>query len=193
MSERRKARQPTSRRPRSIRRPLVWLAAWLVAGLATVAAAHAMDSMDASALPAPQGEVVLIVEGAISRANTPTGAHLDLAMIQALPARVVHTATSVTDGVRKFEGPLMRDLLKLVGARGVTARAEALNDYSVDIPIADFRDHDVIVATHMDGKKLTRTDKGPLWIVYPRDGKRLLQDIRYDYRWVWQLNRITIK
>ena len=36
-------------------------------------------------------------------------------------------------------------------------------------------------------------DKGPFWIVYPRDQHEVLQDIRYDYRWVWQLDSLQVK
>ncbi|MCI2394477.1 hypothetical protein [Aliiroseovarius sediminis] len=45
----------------------------------------------------------------------------------------------------------------------------------------------------MDDKALERSDKGPLWIVYPRDAHKELQDIRYDYRWVWQLSELAVK
>lgn len=71
--------------------------------------------------------------------------------------------------------------------------AIALNDYAVDIPTADFYAYDVLVAYRMDGATLNRNDKGPLWIVYPRDDHAALQDIRYDYRWVWQLYRLDVQ
>jgi hypothetical protein len=45
----------------------------------------------------------------------------------------------------------------------------------------------------MDGQTLSRDDKGPLWIVYPRDDHEALQDIRYDYRWVWQLYQLDVQ
>ena len=58
---------------------------------------------------------------------------------------------------------------------------------------ADFERFDVLVATHMDGERLLPSDKGPLWIVYPRDAHTELQDIRYDYRWVWQLVELEVR
>jgi len=45
----------------------------------------------------------------------------------------------------------------------------------------------------MDGERLLPSGKGPFWIVYPRNDVRQLQDIRYDYRWVWQLHQLTVK
>lgn len=144
-------------------------------------------------LPLPVGEVLLVVDGAINRANVSGEAHLDIGIIQSLPRHSLQTTTSVTDGVRQFDGHLMRDLLNLLLVEGEVVTALALNNYSVDIPISDFHDYDVLLATHMDGERLLPTGKGPFWIVYPRDTWRKLQDIRYDYRWVWQLHRLTVK
>jgi hypothetical protein len=95
--------------------------------------------------------------------------------------------------VRKFDGFLMRDLLKLVGAEGATVSASALNDYVIEFAAEEFERFDVLVAYEMDGEPLLPSDKGPLWIVYPRDQHPELQDIRYDYRWVWQLRRLDIR
>ncbi|PTW55681.1 hypothetical protein C8N35_1124 [Breoghania corrubedonensis] len=110
--------------------------------------------------------------------------------LEALPRHTVDTHTSVTDGVRHFEGPLMRDVLAAAHFSGKEVLAIALNDYEVTIPVSDFERFDVIAALEMDGEILTARDRGPVWIVYPRDAHAELQDIRFDYRWVWQLTRI---
>ncbi|AML53630.1 hypothetical protein RC74_10910 [Falsihalocynthiibacter arcticus] len=120
-------------------------------------------------------------------------AALDRAMLEALPVTTIETSTVVTDGTHSFTGFLMRDLLDHLGATGDSVTAIALNDYAVEIPMIDFYDYDVIVATHMDGQALNRADKGPFWIVYPRDNHPALQDIRYDYRWVWQLYQLNVQ
>ncbi|HMB10471.1 molybdopterin-dependent oxidoreductase [Saliniramus sp.] len=118
---------------------------------------------------------------------------LTRADLEALPQHVIETHTVVTDGLRRFEGPLMRDLLDHVGAVGDTVVARALNDYEITIPVADFEDYDVVAALTMDGERLSPRDRGPIWIVYPRDDHAELQDIRYDYRWVWQLASLVVK
>lgn len=150
-------------------------------------------TVNTNTLSNPASEIQLMLDGAIKHGNAVGVVELSLEMIQQLPQRVLHTGTAVTDDIHKFEGPLMRDLLELVGAYGEITRAIALNGYSVDIPSSDFYNYDVILATHMDDKQLQPNDKGPYWIVYPRDQVHKLQDIRYDYRWVWQLKRLTIK
>ncbi|WP_220250848.1 molybdopterin-dependent oxidoreductase [Billgrantia montanilacus] len=147
----------------------------------------------ADTLPVPEGKVLLSVSGKIGKTNVDSEAHFDRTMLEALPRQTLHTSTVVTDGVNRFEGFLMSDLLAHVGAQGERAEARALNDYVVDIPLEDFRDFEVLVADSMDGERLTPRDKGPLWIVYPRDDHSELQDIRYDYRWVWQLESLDIR
>jgi hypothetical protein len=103
------------------------------------------------------------------------------------------TSTNWTDGQQVFEGVPMRKLLDAVGAAGTTAKAIALDDYTNDIPISDFRQYPVLLAWSMNGKPLTLRDKGPLWIVYPRDEYSELQDATLDQHWVWSLKTIIIK
>tara|TARA_R100000365_G_C2697008_1_gene36833 strand:+ start:67 stop:603 length:537 start_codon:yes stop_codon:yes gene_type:complete len=145
------------------------------------------------ALADPVNEIVLTMTGNMDLAKFDGRAVFDQAMLDALPTTVLETSTVVTDGVKRFDGFLMRDLLDHVGAEGEIVTARALNDYVIDIPMADFERFDVLVATHMDGARLLPSDKGPLWIVYPRDAHTELQDIRYDYRWVWQLVELEVR
>lgn len=169
-----------------------WLLSVLVAAIpavVTLSVAHAQDE----ALPVPDGEVILTISGQIMRTNGDGMAVFDEAMLASLPPTALQTTTVVTDGVKQFDGFLMRDLLTLIGAKGETVTATALNDYIIDIPIVDFERFDVLVATHMDGQRLLPSDLGPLWIVYPRDDHAELQDIRYDYRWIWQLVRLDVE
>lgn len=151
------------------------------------------DSKASAAMPMPTGPVILTVDGAIMRTNFPGEARFDMQMVESLPRHTLHTTTSVTDGVRQFDGVLMRDVMAYVGAGGTTVLAVALNDYQVDIPVSDFSNYGVMLATRMGGERLKANDKGPLWIVYPRDDYSQLMDIRYDVRWVWQLDRLTLK
>lgn len=146
-------------------------------------------------LPKPTGKVVLEISGQITNTNRDGVAAFDSAMLEALGRHVVTTSTVWTErGPHQFEGVLMRDVLKSVGATAATTvKAKALNDYQVEIPVADFQRYDVILASSMDGKVLTARDKGPLWIIYPRDDHGELADERMDQRWVWQLNRLELR
>jgi hypothetical protein len=130
---------------------------------------------------------------------TLTGARLEseIALTRAdlldLPQHQLETATSVTAGRATFEGFLIRDLLESHQADGDIVIARALNDYQMEIPLSDFTRFDVLGALSMDGAALSPRDKGPIWIVYPRDDHAELQDIRYDTRWVWQLVSLHVE
>lgn len=120
---------------------------------------------------------------------------LDRQQLKNIGVHKIRTSTVWTDGgARDFEGVLMRDLQRFVGASHSTSvTASALNDYKIEIPTADFEEYDVIVAWQMDENEFAVRDKGPFWIIYPRDQFSKLQDERYDQRWVWQLNRLEFK
>lgn len=172
----------------------------LIIGMLLFCNVHATEeqaawAVDSVSLAKPTGAVILTVDGLAGRTNIDQQAQFDLAMLQALPASTVYTSTVVTDGVKRFDGVLVRDLFNFLNPSPQSRKVEAiaLNDYLVEIPLSDFYDYDVLLATHMDGVLLTSVDKGPLWIVYPRDSVRKLQDIRYDYRWVWQLKHLHIR
>ncbi|MCX8998145.1 molybdopterin-dependent oxidoreductase [Rhizobiaceae bacterium BDR2-2] len=125
-----------------------------------------------------------------------TETRLGDADLDRLPVKTIDTETAWMDGVHHFEGVLLRDVFTMVGidVEAPDAQFEALahNDYSVEIPVADAVKWDVILARRMDGEALTLRDKGPLWIVYPRDDYRELRDARYDHRWVWQLRQLKL-
>ncbi len=107
--------------------------------------------------------------------------------------QTVRTSTDWTDGVKAFRGPYVRDVLDAAGYRGETVTATALNDYSVEIPMADFERYPVVLAMEMDGEPLTRRDKGPLWIVYPRDEFAELATAETNAKWIWQLRSLEVR
>lgn len=139
--------------------------------------------------PASADMPVLTITGAVEDAPVV----LSLDALLDLPQHQLSTATTVTDGTPVFEGFLMRDLLAEVQAQGDMVIAYALNDYRMEIPVSDFQNFDVMGALSMDGTPLNPRDKGPVWIVYPRDDHRELQDIRFDTRWVWQLVTLHVQ
>ncbi len=106
----------------------------------------------------------------------------------------VRTSTEFTDGVVEFVGPLARDAAGLVGTEGAsTVHLVAVNDYSVDVPIGDIMDYDVILALYADGERLSLRDKGPIWLMYPIDAHEELQDADYNRRLIWQLETLELR
>ena len=143
-------------------------------------------------LPLPRGAVVLTVSGKIERTNGNGVALFDMEMLEAFGKASFATRSEVSDVPQLFEGVPLRALLDRIGIQGKSLRASALNDYVAVIPVEDLR-FEPILATKVDRRMLTIRDKGPLWIAYPRDAYKVLQDAKYDYRWVWQLNKLHVE
>ncbi len=132
----------------------------------------------------------------LRNATDPGSAELKLteAELLAIPQVTIRTSTEFTDGVIAFSGPLARDVLVRAGiGKATTAHMVAANDYSVDIPIADFFNYDVVLAISADGKRLTMRDKGPIWVVYPFDEHKELNDPIYNARSIWQLTTVELR
>ena len=163
------------------------LAVGLSLGLAGATAARAEP------LPQPAGPVLLKVTGRIRNTNADGAARFDRTMLEALGTQRLATSTAWTAGRTEFEGVLARDLLDAVGAEGNEVLATALNDYAVAIPLAELRRYPVLLALKMNGQYLKVMDKGPVWIVYPRDQNKELQDSLTDKKWVWQLRELHIE
>ncbi len=146
----------------------------------------------AAALPAPTERVVLTVAGAIRERNGDAGARFDMAMLRALPRTTLRTATPWTAGPQSFEGVLLRDLLATLGATGTSLKARALNDYEVTIPVAEAARYPLLVADTQNGQPMSVRERGPLWIIYPLDDHRELQQPEFHSRMIWQLARLTV-
>lgn len=147
----------------------------------------------AEPLPAPLGPVILLVSGNIGVTNTPEGAAFDRQMLIDLGQTEVRTSTPWTDGVQVFEGVLARTVVERVEAEGATVKAAALNDYTVEVPLEDFLNYDVLLAMNMNGEEMRVSDKGPIWIVYPRDDVPELHNRLLHDRWVWQLKSLQVQ
>jgi hypothetical protein len=146
----------------------------------------------ANGLPEPRGKVVLSVTGAIGKSNAGGRADFDMDMLAALPQVNITTETPWYDTPKKFTGPLLRDVLKAVGATGTQLRAVALNDYKVNIPREDTEKFDMVMARLLDDQPMAVRAKGPLFIVYPFRQDPELRTDRYYNRSAWQLRTLEI-
>lgn len=147
----------------------------------------------AQELAIPTGRVILTVDGALTHTNAGASAQFDLAMLESLPQHTVRTVTPWTEGLTEFTGPRGSELLAVVGAQGRSVVATAINDYQVEIPLSDFTDIAMILATRRDGKPMRVRDKGPIWVIYPWSDRPELKTEIYHSRSIWQLKALTIK
>lgn len=91
-----------------------------------------------------------------------------------------------------FEGPLLKDVLAKAGAAGTKVRAFALDGYSAEIPMADVDKYPIVLAIKRDGQYLGIGDRGPSWLVFPRDDYAELRN-QDDARWVWAAYYIQVE
>lgn len=143
------------------------------------------------ALPAFAGAMLTVINSASGDAATKEFSRAEL---KELAQTSYRTSTEFTDGAPEFSGPLARDVIDAVGVGEATvAVVTAANDYSIEIPIEELLKYDVILATSVDGKRLSLRDKGPIWIMYPLDQHKELQDPMFNGRLIWQTVRIELK
>ena len=147
----------------------------------------------AFALDPPKGRVVLTFVGKILNANSDGAAVFDRAMLAALPQHTITTDTPWIDSPADYRGPLLRTVLKAVGAAGDELRIKALDDYEAIVPVSDGRDHDVILAMEKDGRPMSVREHGPLFLLYPFDDKPELKNQIIYHRSVWRIVEIEVR
>jgi len=174
----------------------VLTATWVVL---VVGAYAARASERVAPLPVPTKPVVLSIQGNIQNANTDMGpstiprADFDMEMLMTMPSTRIETSTPWTDGVTRFEGVLVKDLMERVAAQGTQGEFSALNDYTVRISLEDLSHFNAIIAYRMNGKPMRVRTKGPLWLIYPMDDFSQLQTAQYRDHMIWQLRTIFVK
>lgn len=117
----------------------------------------------------------------------------DRAELETMGMVSIKTTTPWNDGVVDFEGVPLAALLEKAGAEGAMATVVALNDYSVDIPTADFADYGTILAVKRNGDYMPVDDQGPFFVIYPFDSNPVLQGQPYYGRAVWQVKEIGVQ
>jgi len=153
--------------------------------------------------PSSDGRILLTISGEIDAStasvdsvpvdeNQSPSVSFDLERLESLGLIAVDTETPWTNGTIEFEGVLVRDILEFVKADGQSVQAVALDDYVVDIPIEEFLDHDVIVATRIKGKPMKVRENGPLWIIYPWNDNPDLRRPHFYSNSIWQLKAMTV-
>lgn len=147
----------------------------------------------AADLATPTGKVILTVSGNITTANAGGKAEFDREMLEALGTSELALTTPWTDGRQVFKGVLGSKILDAVGARGEQIVAKAINDYQVKLPVSDLRNYPVLFALKQNGSYMRVRDKGPIWIIYPRESHPELDTDQITDRWVWQLSEIVIQ
>jgi hypothetical protein len=114
---------------------------------------------------------------------------LDLAGLDQLRQVELTIYEPFEEGDVTFSGVVVSDLLSLFEADEVgTAQFLALDDYEVELSLADVSSSGVVLATRQDGKEIAIEDGGPTRLVFP-DGSEVGRNTDL---WVWSLKHITL-
>lgn len=146
-------------------------------------------------VPAPLGEVVLTIGGDISNTNVGDTLQFDMETLESLGLIQYSVDDYQAEGrVVAFSGVLASSVLEVAGAssRATSLRTVALNDYAVEIPVEDVNEYPVIIATAVDGNRMSVEAYGPTRVIYPSSDYDLDAAV-YDPRWIWQLALIEVR
>jgi len=147
----------------------------------------------AGEFPKPTGKVLLTLSGNIENTNEGGKAVFDLESLEKLGMVSFQTTSPWYDGRTTFEGVPLQKLMDYVGAKGSVVKVTALNDYTTEIPLDDFKKYNVILALKINGKYMRIRDKGPLFVVYPYDSMPELNSKIFYSRSAWQVSRMSIE
>lgn len=169
-----------------IKRQALW--ALLCAALAGTAA-HAGKNEDC-----PPG-TFLTITGKIKRFTDPAKKvyRFSEADFLRLSAKTISTSSEWTP-VSKWTGPSLKDVLDVPGLdpSATTLRPIALDEFASSIPLTDLATYNPLIAHSRDGKRLHDAKYGPMFIVYPRDQHRELQNPASEAKLVWALCKIEV-
>ncbi|MBI2331433.1 MAG: molybdopterin-dependent oxidoreductase [Chloroflexi bacterium] len=147
------------------------------------------------AVPAPTGEVILTVDGNISQKNVGSELQFDLATLESLGLVKYDVDDPFVKKNIDYTGVLISQILEVAGAPKDTESImlTALDDYSVDMKVADALKWPFMVAIKADGEYMPIDKNGPLLSVIPYNDFLELDHLTYDSVWVWSLYKITVK
>jgi len=138
-------------------------------------------------------KTILTISGNIEKKNEDGQARFSIASLEKLGMESFYTTSPWYEGRTKFEGVRLNKLMDAVSAKGHVARVIALNDYVTTIPLEDFKKYPAILALKVNDKYMQIRDKGPLFIVYPYDSQKELDNQIYYSRSAWQVYKIIIQ
>lgn len=93
----------------------------------------------AGELPKPTGKVLLTLSGNIENTNEDGKAVFDVASLEKLGMVTFQTTSPWYNGRTTFTGISLQKLMDYVGAKGSLVKVTALNDYTTEIPLSDFK------------------------------------------------------
>ncbi|USD67748.1 molybdopterin-dependent oxidoreductase [Vibrio sp. SCSIO 43136] len=128
----------------------------------------------------------------VIKGNVGSEVEVSLEQIKRLDQVVIDTNTPWTQGMVRFQGPLLKDVLALAQPKGDWLMLRALDQYQASASYSKIIDYQPIVAWKMDGKEMSVRKRGPYWIMFPIDEYEELKAHIFNDYMVWQLYEIEV-
>jgi hypothetical protein len=144
-------------------------------------------------VPAPTGEVVLKMTGAIALRNAEGVFTFDLDMLKALPF-VAYMVTDPWLGDQVYGGVRLADLLSYVGIPADAKRVVIVASDAKEFPIAmkDALYYPILIAFTSDGNPIKASKGGPLKLVYPYQIEGM-EALYAPEQWSWYVIEIRVE
>jgi hypothetical protein len=180
----------------------VAFAALLIGSLACTAnPRQAYDVVTPAALtpgttvPAPASEPILTLTGAIASTNTNGSLVFDMRTLEQVGLVTYAIDDPWREARTTYTGVLVSDLLKVakVPASATSLHFTALDDYEVDLPIADVNKYPILLATRANGDYMPLDDGGPSRIIFPYDAYRELNPLETKDLLIWSVMTLEVQ
>ena len=147
-------------------------------------------------IPAPTGDTILNVSGAISQTNAGENLVFDMATLEKL-GLVEYTIADPWQNHEDvtYTGILMSDLLRYAGVSDTATSVHmvALDDYAVDVSVEDINNWPVMLATRTNGEYMDVANSGPTRIVFPFHSNPEINEDTYKVLMIWNLRDIQVR
>lgn len=91
----------------------------------------------------------------------------------------------------RWQGVSLAELLRRSGDTSRKLTLVATNDYAVEIDRAAVDSEQPMLATHLNGQRLTPETKGPYMLIWPKSAASVLAGQGEPARWVWSVTEIV--
>ena len=141
-------------------------------------------------VPAPSGKPVLIITGAVTNRNDDTAVAFDMRTLDALATVTTRIHEPFVEKDLTFTGIPMIDLMARAGIATTATKLQlhALDDYKVELTMADIADRGVLLATKIDAARIPLSAGGPIRLIFPA-GSTLGKN---KDMWIWSVDSITV-
>jgi hypothetical protein len=146
-------------------------------------------------IPAPAGDIVLTVSGDISAKNNDDTLVFDMDTLEKLGLVKYAVNDPWLNSNISYTGVLMSKLLEVAGASdsATAIHFTAVDDYQVDISIADIQKWPILLATRSNDAPMALDAGGPTRVAFPYDQYDDIDQLTYKDSWIWSITEIDIR